>query len=289
MSAETLQTDNPFRNQPLSLDYAVETPETVVLHYQLAGPAVRLNAYLIDFFIRAAITFFLSIMLNLVGVFLPGVSSGLFLIWMFVNGWGYYAICEGFFQGRTIGKSVVGLRVIHKNGHPINLWMAINRNFIRAVDSTPFYIPGLISMICTRQFQRLGDLTAGSVVITERRVQLPREPVILEKIDPLPLNQLNHYRPDEQTLAVIGDFLSRRIAVEFKRGHEISRPLAHELARRFEFRGDPDLVRKFPMAFLARVYVTFLRRDEESTPSSSRADRTEQTPVSAVSGGLFDE
>ncbi|QDU81913.1 RDD family protein [Polystyrenella longa] len=262
MSTDTQTTDNPFRNQPLSLDYAVETPETVVLHYQLAGPAVRLMAYTIDFVIRATITFVLMIIFTVAGLYLPGLATGLFLLWLFINGWGYYAICEGFFHGKTPGKNVLGLRVIHENGHPINFWMAINRNFIRAVDSTPLYIPALISMFCSRKFQRLGDLTAGTVVITERRVRLPREPVILEKIDPLPLNLLNQYKPDEQMLAVIGDFLSRRIAIDYKRGHELSRPLAHELARKFQFRGDPELVRKFPMAFIARVYVTFIPNEQ---------------------------
>ena len=275
MSIDTPTTDNPFRNEPLSLDYAVETPETVVLHYQLAGPAVRMMAYMLDFIIRATATFVISIIVEFAGLLAPGFAMGLFLLWLFINGWGYYAICEGFFHGKTIGKHVLGMRVIHENGHPINFWMAVNRNFIRAVDSTPLYIPGLISMICSRKFQRLGDLTAGTVVITERRVRLPREPVILEKIDPIPLNQLNQYKPDEQTLAVIGDFLSRRVAVDYKRGHELSRPLAHEMARKFQFRGDPELVRKFPMAFIARIYVTFIRNDQNTDPEASTTPSTE--------------
>ncbi|MAT14242.1 MAG: hypothetical protein CMJ46_03125 [Planctomyces sp.] len=282
--SESQSTDNPFRNQPLSLDYAIETPETVVLHYQLAGPAVRMRAFLIDLLIRSAVTLILGLLMMVLGVFIPDVAAGLFLIWMFVNGWGYYAIFEGLWRGTTPGKRVMGLRVIHENGHPINLWMAINRNFIRAVDSTPLYLPGLIAMFCSRRFQRLGDLTAGTIVITERRVQLPREPIILEKIDPIPLAQLNKYKPDEQTLAVIGDFLSRRVAVDYKRGHELSRPLAHELARKFQFRGDPELVRKFPMAFIARVYVTFLRPENyqehpEHEPPTEHDSESEYEPV----------
>lgn len=286
--AESQTSDNPFRHQPLSLDYAIETPETVVLHYQLAGPAVRMRAFLIDFLIRSAVTLVLGIALIFLGAFIPGIATGLFLLWMFINGWGYYAIFEGLWRGTTPGKRVMGLRVIHENGHPINLWMAINRNFIRAVDSTPFYIPGLIAMFCSRRFQRLGDLTAGTIVITQRRVQLPREPIILEKIDPIPLAQLNKYKPDEQTLAVIGDFLSRRVAVDYKRGHELSRPLAHELARKFQFRGDPELVRKFPMAFIARVYVTFLRPENQLEQPVHKAPAEPQPERDVVEEEVFE-
>ena len=40
-------------------------------------------------------------------------------------------------------------------------------------------------------------------------------------------------------------------------------PVARALAERLNFSGDPDLPVQYPMAFLARVYVTFLRREDE--------------------------
>lgn len=266
--------DEPSQPQErLSLEYEVETPEDILLHYQLAGPSVRMMAYGIDFLIRLGLTGLLGLSLIFLGIALPGVASGIFFIWLFLNGWGYYIISEGFFRGKSLGKHVFGLRVVHELGYPINMRMAVTRNLIRAVDSVPFYIPALISMFCSKQFQRLGDHASGTIVITERKVRLPREPIILEKIERLPSHEINLFVPDEQTLAVIADFLSRRVAVRYERGHEISYPLARELASNLKYSGDPELVKKFPMAFLARVYVTFLKTENQNQdqPESSES------------------
>jgi len=268
----------------------VETPENVVLHYQLAGPSVRLLAYGIDVLIRLALTGIVCLLLLLMSMALPGVSMGLLMIWIFVNGWGYYIFCEGLFKGKSLGKHALGLRVVHELGYPINLRIATTRNLLRAVDATPLYIPGLISMVCSKHFKRMGDHASGTIVITERKVNLPREPIILEKIERLPPEEINQFVPDEQTLAVIADSLSRRVAVSYDRGHEICFQLARELARSFQFKGDPDLIRKFPMAFLARVYVTFLKQDNNQLTNGASLDSETSPPPTppvetALAGG----
>ena len=43
---------------------------------------------------------------------------------------------------------------------------ALTRNLLRAVDFLPlFYGIGLVAMLCNRDFKRLGDLAAGTVVV----------------------------------------------------------------------------------------------------------------------------
>jgi len=274
----------------LSLDYEVDTPENVVLNYQLAGPSLRMLAYLIDFLIRLGLSGIIGLMVWAMSIALPSVAMGLLLIWVFAMGWGYYILCEGFFRGKSPGKHLLGLRVIHELGYPINLRMAATRNLLRAADALPFYIPALITMSCSSRLKRLGDLASGTIVITERKLTLPREPIILEKIERLPVEEINNFVPDEQTLAVIADFLSRRVAVGYDRGHEICFDLAKELATCFQFKGDPALVKKFPMAFLARVYVTFLKpenhRPEETSPVNPDMERIPKAPApSAWTGG----
>ena len=194
---------------------------------------------------------------------MPGASGGLYaLVWFFME-WGYFIVAEGFFRGKTIGKHALGLRVIDDRGHPLTFWGATLRNLLRAVDVLPLYGPGFISMVLTQRLQRMGDLVAGTVVISERRVVLPREPIILEKIEPLPRQELRSCVPERGTLSLIEDFLTRRHILSHERGHAMAAPLASVLAKRLRFQGDPDLPLKFPMAFLARLYVTFLKRDDE--------------------------
>jgi hypothetical protein len=210
------------------------------------------------------------------GVALPGLSIGIFLLFLFFAEWGYFVACETFFNGKTIGKHVCGLRVIHERGYPLTFWASLLRNLLRAADALPFYGVAFVAMLCSRKFQRLGDLVAGTVVITERRVVLPREPVILAKIDPLDRDDLGSYQPDDRMLSLIDQFLGRRYVLSHRRGHSLARTLAVPLAKTLEYRGDPRLVEDYPMAFLARVYVTYLRpRTEEderpATPAPSRA------------------
>jgi hypothetical protein len=60
----------------------------------------------------------------------------------------------------------MNLRVLHEDGTPVRWRASAARNLLRAVDFLPFfYGVGLISMLCNRDFKRLGDLAAGTVVV----------------------------------------------------------------------------------------------------------------------------
>ncbi|WP_166821771.1 RDD family protein [Thalassoroseus pseudoceratinae] len=271
------------KQSSVSLALELQTPENIVLSYQLAGPASRCAAFLIDGLVRGGILIALMILSFLLADYLPGTSTGLMLLTLFFLDWGYFTISEGLFRGRTIGKRAMGLRVIHEHGHPVTFWGAMLRNFLRVVDGVPLsvfyfgtgmdisvglqfipvYGPALVTMILSPKLQRIGDFAAGTVVISERFGQLPREPVILSRIRPLERGEINHWKPDSRTLAIIDDYLSRRHVLSHERGHELCADLAMTMARKLEFKGDPYQLRDYPMSFLARAYVTFARRDDE--------------------------
>lgn len=253
----------------------VETPENVVLDYQLAGPTVRGLAYLLDTLVRTGIMLVMGIFLGLASaVWSGGVSFGLYLVLGFTVYWFYYVVCEVCFRGKTIGKHALGIRVIQARGYPISFWPSCLRNIVRVVDAMPFLLQqawllgmqgvGFITILVTKRGQRLGDLVAGTVVIAERPVRLPKEPIILEKIQPLSRNDiLSSYVPDSRTLSTIEEFLGRRFVLTHERGHALAGPLAAALAERLNFQGEAKLVQQYPMAFLARIYTTYLHRVEE--------------------------
>ncbi|MFH1304102.1 MAG: RDD family protein [Planctomycetota bacterium] len=241
----------------------IETPENVVLTYQLAGPAQRYIAYMIDLAIRLAIMFGVMMVVPMMGIVLPGTAMGLLLVMMFLNTWGYYTISEGFFKGQSIGKHFCGLRVIRDGGYPITFWPALLRNLVRSADAIVFYGIGITSMLLTRRFQRLGDLVAGTVVIQERSLTLPRKPVILNKIQPLNKNEIGSYLPRDEVLSLIDEFIGRRHVLTYERGHALAGILARNLAERLNYSGDPKKVAQYPMAFLAAVYKTFSFAQEE--------------------------
>lgn len=258
-------------NPGWNLDLRVETPENVVLNYHLAGPSVRAAAYAVDTLLRAAILFLILVCSGLGQVAgLQGLSAGGFLVALFLIDWWYFAISEGLFNGRSLGKSALGLRVIHRRGHPITFWAAVVRNLMRGVEAFPFYGPAFLSMLLSRNLERMGDLVAETVVIQERRMRAPREPVILEKIQPLPRDEINRYQPDETLLSLIDEFLGRRHVLTHERGHALAAVLAPTLAERLQYRGDRRQVDSYPMAFLARVHVTFSKRRPEELAVPAR-------------------
>ena len=82
----------------------------------------------------------------------------------------YGAMTEAAF-GATPGKLALGLRVELAGGGRPDLSSAVVRNLLRLVDIIPPYLGavGLSMMTVTGLRQRLGDLAAGTVVVTARR------------------------------------------------------------------------------------------------------------------------
>lgn len=272
--------------QLVDLQLIIETPENVVLAYPLAGPAPRLAAYAVDFVLRAVVLAFAFIFLNFViGIVAGGLSAGLSLLLMFLMNWFYYVICEGCFRGRTPGKWLFSLRVVQEQGFPISFWSACLRNMLRAVDSLPLYGIGWITMLFAGKFRRLGDLAARTVVIEERQVYLPRQPLVLERMKPLPREEVGPYVPPSATLALIEDFLTRRYVLTHRRGHEMALVLSRALAKKLNYSGDPRQVLEFPMAFLARVFVTYagLRGGSRRAAESEQAEVVRQRNARAAS------
>jgi uncharacterized RDD family membrane protein YckC len=70
--------------------------------------------------------------------------------------------------GATLGKRLLGLRVISADGGPISFGQAFGRNFLRIVDAFPYIIPdvlGLVVVGCSRHNRRVGDMVAKTLVV----------------------------------------------------------------------------------------------------------------------------
>jgi uncharacterized RDD family membrane protein YckC len=163
--------------------HTIDTPEQVGLDYSVAGLGSRFVASLLDTLIIGAF-FFAEI---LVLVMFLGVASGVSsagggagrtaALWFaaivgfidFVVFWGYFALFEAYWKGQTPGKRVMKVRVIKDSGRQITLFEALARNLLRVVDYLPAgYLVGVITMLCNKRSQRLGDLAAGTMVVHER-------------------------------------------------------------------------------------------------------------------------
>ena len=153
----------------------VETPDHVVLRYDLAGGGNRGFAAVVDFIIAALIFAGASWAFSTTSVGTPLANPffGVAVMLTFLLAWSYFVFLEWLWQGQTIGKRLYGLRVIRDDGAPAGFVAVLIRNLLRIVDFLPaFYGLGLITVIVTSRSQRLGDIAAGTYVVRAPRPRL---------------------------------------------------------------------------------------------------------------------
>ena len=144
----------------------IPTPEGFELTLRLAGPVPRALAFAIDLAIRVAMFGVAASLLSQIQI----AGTGLILITAFLIEWFYPVAFEVWWQGASPGKRAFGLAVLNDNGTPVTFGASLTRNLLRAVDFLPFlYAFGLVSMLLNRDFKRLGDLAAGTVVVYRDR------------------------------------------------------------------------------------------------------------------------
>jgi uncharacterized RDD family membrane protein YckC len=80
----------------------------------------------------------------------------------------YYFLLEGAL-GWTVGKKILGLRVVHVDGSRLTWRGALLRALLRIVEAlpNPFAVTGTASILLTQRRQRLGDLAARTLVIQD--------------------------------------------------------------------------------------------------------------------------
>lgn len=158
----------------------LETPEGTDLSLHPAGFWIRSLAYTVDWLVRAAVIFVVALVLRH-----SGVGNGLSLIIYFLLEWFYPVFFEVWRGGQTIGKKTMNIKVINDDGTPVTFASSLIRNLLRVVDFLPaFYVTGIIASLCNRQFKRLGDLAAGTLVVHANPV---RPPPALEAVGSRPV------------------------------------------------------------------------------------------------------
>jgi uncharacterized RDD family membrane protein YckC len=151
----------------------VETPDHVVLRYDLAGAGNRGFAAVVDFAIASLIVFAALMLLGSVSpenVNSFFVLGGVAVIVTLVLIWSYFILLEWLWNGQTIGKRIYKLRVINEDGSPAQFTAVLIRNLLRLVDFLPaFYGLGVLVIVLSPKSQRLGDLAAGTYVVRAPR------------------------------------------------------------------------------------------------------------------------
>ncbi|MDD5705514.1 MAG: RDD family protein [Kiritimatiellae bacterium] len=144
----------------------VRTPEGVRFALHLATPVTRGLAAVTDTAAVALLSRLAGLTISLVAVVDEDFALALNVLIFFVLTIGYSMTLEWFWRGQTLGKRLLGLRVMDARGLPLRLPQVVLRNLLRAVDSLPIlYVVGGFAAWCSRHGQRLGDLAADTIVV----------------------------------------------------------------------------------------------------------------------------
>jgi uncharacterized RDD family membrane protein YckC len=181
-------------NAPDTVALELTTPENVPLPFEIASVSHRLLALLFDLVIMVVLLLG-SVGVVMLGIWLLGgyargyLSALAILLSFFIRNF-YFAFSELHWQGQTLAKRKLGLRVIARDGGPLTAKMVFARNLTRDLEIflplIALYAPellfaqtsswvrplcvlwilllGLLPMF-NRQRARLGDLVAGTLVV----------------------------------------------------------------------------------------------------------------------------
>jgi uncharacterized RDD family membrane protein YckC len=154
---------------------------------RLAGPVPRASAWVVDLMIRVGIVLAVAFVFSTIG----RAGWGVVLLAAFFVEWLLPAWFEALWNGQTPGKRAMGIAVLNDDGTPVRWPAALTRNLLRAVDFLPlFYGIGLVAMLINRDFKRLGDLAAATVVVylPEKRVHEAQVPKVTPLAPPFALS-----------------------------------------------------------------------------------------------------
>ena len=152
----------------------IRTPEGVFFPIQLAGPVTRCSAWLIDLACILGIQNIIMQPVRIFGIINPDFAAAFGIIMYFFIGISYGIILEWIWDGKTLGKKILSIRVRDKEGLKLAFPQIVIRNLMRTIDLMPFfYMIGGISSLLSRHYQRLGDFAAETVVVRELKISEP--------------------------------------------------------------------------------------------------------------------
>ncbi|MGJ8592429.1 MAG: RDD family protein [Aquaticitalea sp.] len=151
----------------------INTTQNVNINFIAASVGERILAYVIDWIIKIAyiiVTYQITFNLLQVDKMMEGMdqwSQIAVFVTFYLPVVFYTLIFETLLDGQTPGKRILKIKVVKIDGYQASLADFIIRWFFRIVDLNMMSgIVALVAIITSPKNQRLGDMTAGTSVIT---------------------------------------------------------------------------------------------------------------------------
>jgi len=173
----------------------IRTTQNVQIEYLSAGLGRRILATLIDFAVYVAYALLLGLLFDEADIFSRMQRTWIIVVPMFL----YHLLCEAFMGGQSLGKRAMSIKVVSLDGKKPSLGQYFIRWVMRLVDIMLIFPGGVavIAVAASSQEQRLGDLAAGTTVISLQK-KFKRPEVKLPEFE-------QAYEPTYQAVTALSD------------------------------------------------------------------------------------
>ena len=219
----------------------INTTQNVALQFPLAGVGSRIGAQLLDHLFLGLFALGLSLLFDYIGM-QSFVLPVLLVLLIFL----YHLLCELFLNGQSFGKKLLKIKVVRLDGQKPSVGDYLLRWITLPLDL--YLMSGavaVIAVVVTEKEQRLGDLLAGTTVVSlnKKRVSSVRQ---LHRANKLP----DDYQPTYPQAAYLSETelqLMRRCLLSLRRNRLLqpSELLAIKLSEKYNIDVDLQLPAKF--------------------------------------------
>lgn len=245
-----------------SYTHAIRLAENVEAGMFTASLSQRFWAFVLDTLVMLGIVVVAALGFSLFAFFSEAVVYFGMIAGTFVY-FAYFFVCEALLVGQTVGKLATGIRVVSLDGQPMTATAGLVRSFARfpmvvsgmqlpiaAMGESELGTIGVILMSCAcidalyavgdPRSRRLGDVAAGTVVVSQRLPQaapdaprLPRYTELQPQLFPVRAEELNRLSPTD--LAMLEEFGARIRSFRSPRREQAAAAVAGALAARMRY------------------------------------------------------
>jgi len=148
--------------------FQIETAQNISISQNTAHLGDRMLAYIIDSFIILTYTILMILLLISLDIEMDDMWA-LYLV-VTLPAFLYYVLLETFMDGKTVGKSLMKIRVVKLDGSKPNFSSYFIRWILRIVDVViSSGGVAVLTILIRGQGQRVGDIAAGTTVISEKK------------------------------------------------------------------------------------------------------------------------
>jgi uncharacterized RDD family membrane protein YckC len=155
-------------------ELSIVTTQNVHINFNTAHIGDRILAYVIDLVVKVAYFLVLIYLIGNIGFverFFDSLDSDysriVLLVTFLLPYFLYSLVLESLWEGQTIGKRIMKIKVVKVDGFQASFGDYLIRWIFRLVDiNITSGIIGLVSILFSSKNQRLGDMTAGTAVIS---------------------------------------------------------------------------------------------------------------------------